>query len=288
MNQHDDAIQGAFDATIHYLQALESKGQSHVLLDENARAALRGFYKEAFLQKKRPAPIRHVPSPLEKKPRPKKDAPSPELSISLEGDSVSEKLQSLCQSILAIPPLDSLRQTVVFSEGNYRAKLLLVGEAPGFYEEKEGRPFVGAAGKKLDAILQAMGLSREQTYLANVVKKRPAIPGQITNNRAPTPEEIAMYLPFLQKEIELINPKVIIAFGRTAACALLGGDASVERMRGSFYPYKQAQLRVTYHPSYILHNDQTSQKRKLWEDMLAVMEYLKMPISEKQRHYFMH
>ena len=163
---------------------------------------------------------------------------------------------------------------------------MLVGEAPGYDEERLGEPFVGKAGQKLDGILKAMGVERKNTYITNIVKFRPAMPNQTTNNRQPTSEELAAFMPFIQEEIKVVAPKVIIALGGTAAQALLASEESVVNMRGEFHDCDGVPLRVTYHPSYILHNEATSEKRKIWEDMLAVMDLLQMPVSEKQRGFF--
>ena len=165
---------------------------------------------------------------------------------------------------------------------------MLVGEAPGHEEERRGEPFVGPAGRKLNDILKAMGLSREEVYISNIVKFRPATPRQTTNNRKPTAEEMASCLPFLTKEIEIIKPDCIVALGGTAAEGLLGLDGTVASMRESWHAFDGIPTRVSYHPSYLLQSgDSHAIKRKLWEDMLAVMEKLGLPISEKQRGYFL-
>ncbi|MEM9081738.1 MAG: uracil-DNA glycosylase, partial [Verrucomicrobiota bacterium] len=185
--------------------------------------------------------------------------------------------------------LGSLREKMVFATGNPHAHLMLVGEGPGYQEERQGEPFVGPAGEKLNAILKAMGLSRNDVYITNVCKFRPALPGQTTNNRKPRPEEIAACLPFLLTEIELIQPQVIVALGAAAAQGLLDSTEPVGKLRGSWHELSNIPIRVTYHPSYLLHSDQNAlgEKRKVWEDMLVVMEKLGLPISEKQKSYFL-
>lgn len=177
---------------------------------------------------------------------------------------------------------------MVFSTGNPEADFMLVGEAPGYQEEKQHEPFVGPAGQKLDQIVTAMGLSRAEVYLSNVCKFRPAMKNQTTGNRKPSPEEMATNLPFLRAEIDIVKPKVIIALGGTAAEGLLAEKKAVGQLRGDWYQFQGIPLRITYHPSYLLRqNEGLTEKRMVWEDMLAVMEKLGLPISEKQRAYFL-
>ena len=177
---------------------------------------------------------------------------------------------------------------MVFATGNSDARIMLVGEAPGYEEERKREPFVGPAGQKLTDILKAMGIPREEVYISNIVKFRPATPRQTTNNRKPSPEEMAACLPFILAEVEIVKPECIIALGGTAAEGLLGISGSVGSMRGSWHEFGGIPLRVTYHPSYLLRSQSDlSTKRQVWEDMLAVMERLGMPVSEKQRGFFL-
>jgi uracil-DNA glycosylase family 4 len=137
-------------------------------------------------------------------------------------------------------------------------------------------------------ILKAMGLAREEVYISNIVKFRPATPRQTTNNRKPSPKEMASCLPFIRAEVEIVKPGCIIALGGTAAEGLLGINGSVGSMRGSWHEFGGIPVRVTYHPSYLLRSQSDlSTKRQVWEDMLAVMERLGMPISDKQRGFFL-
>lgn len=184
--------------------------------------------------------------------------------------------------------LGTLRGTMVFSTGNPEAELMLVGEAPGYQEEQQREPFVGAAGQKLNEILKAMGLSREAAYISNIVKFRPGMQGQTTNNRKPTLEEMASCISFVRAEVEIVKPRCIVALGGTAAEGLLGLTGSVGAMRGTWHEFSGIPVRVTYHPAYLLHNNSGAQdKRRVWEDMLEVMAKLGLPISEKQRSYFL-
>jgi len=164
---------------------------------------------------------------------------------------------------------------------------MFVGEAPGADEDEQGEPFVGKAGQLLTKIIQAMGLQREEVYIANILKCRPDTPGQTAGNRKPTAEEMATCLPYLQEQIDLIRPRVIVALGATAVEGLLGKTVGITKLRGHWQTYRGIPLMPTYHPAYLLRNQALSEKRKVWEDMLQVMEKLGMPISPKQRNYFL-
>lgn len=214
----------------------------------------------------------------------------PEPPLCPPGDTREAKLAWLRQQAADWLParrLETLRDTMVFAVGNPHAELVLVGEAPGAEEERRGEPFVGPAGETLTRILHAMGLQREQVYITNIVKFRPVATDEGRQNRPPTAEEIATCLPFVRAEIQVIQPKVIVALGATASKGLLGVDDSVGRIRGRFWEFQGVPVMVTYHPAYLLHqNAGKIEKRKVWEDMLLVMERLGLPISEKQRRFF--
>ena len=176
---------------------------------------------------------------------------------------------------------------IVFGVGNLDADLFFCGEAPGAEEETAGEPFVGPAGELLDRIISAMGLSRESVYIGNVVSFRPRHE-RAYGNRPPTAEEMNFCLPYLRAQLEIVKPKVIVALGKTATDGLLGPDPRrrLGQMRGTWHEYSNIPMMVTYHPSYLLHNPSKSSKRKVWEDMLLVMDKLELPISEKQRGFF--
>jgi uracil-DNA glycosylase len=182
--------------------------------------------------------------------------------------------------------LASSRKNVVFGVGNIDAQLMFVGEAPGADEDAQGEPFVGRAGELLTKIIQAMGLQRSDVYIANILKCRPDTPGQSAGNRKPTPDEMATCAPYLHEQIDLICPRVIVALGATAIEGLLGKSIGITKMRGEWKTYRETPLMPTYHPAYLLRNQAIGEKRKVWEDMLAVMEKLEMSISDKQRNYF--
>jgi DNA polymerase len=176
---------------------------------------------------------------------------------------------------------------VVFGVGNVHADLLFVGEAPGADEDEQGEPFVGKAGQLLTKIIQTMGLSREQVYIANILKCRPDTPGQASGNRPPTPDEMKTCLPYLLAQIDLIQPKVLVALGKTALEGLLGKTAGITKLRGTWLTFRGTPLMPTYHPAYLLRNQALTEKRKVWEDMLQVMNKLALPVSDKQRNYFL-
>jgi uracil-DNA glycosylase family 4 len=159
-------------------------------------------------------------------------------------------------------PLNQSRTNVVFGVGSLTADWLFVGEAPGAEEDKLGEPFVGRSGQLLDAMLRALGLSREQAYIANVLKCRPP------ENRDPQTVEMNTCAPFLNRQIELIQPRVIVAVGRVAAQRLLATDIAVGRLRGKIHRYgeRQTPLVVTYHPAYLLRRP--GEKAKSWQDLL--------------------
>jgi DNA polymerase len=176
---------------------------------------------------------------------------------------------------------------VVFGVGDIHASLMFIGEAPGADEDRQGEPFVGAAGQLLTKIIKTMGFSREQVYIANILKCRPDTPGQFSGNRKPTSEEMKTCLPYLLEQIDLIKPKVIVALGATAVEGLLRKTEPIGRLRGKFQVFRDIPLMPTFHPSYLLRNAALSEKRKVWEDLLQVLEKLNLPITEKQRGYFL-
>jgi len=158
------------------------------------------------------------------------------------------------------------RRQVVFGVGNPNADLMFVGEAPGADEDIQGEPFVGRAGQLLTKIIEAIGLTREDVYIANVIKCRPP------QNRNPEPDEVEQCEPFLFRQIETIKPKVIVALGKFAAQSLLKTTDPITRIRGREYQYRDAILMPTYHPAYLLRNP--SSKREVWEDMKRVRAIL--------------
>ena len=270
------------DSLIDFLQAEQARGRSHVFLDDSARDGLRDLFRRS----RQP-----VPPPASAPTAPHSAAPAVKQDVVVSGKGKAEQLAGLRKQTEHWTPaiaLGTLRETMVFATGNPDAEIMLVGEAPGYNEEKEGEPFVGPAGQKLNDILKAMGVRREDVYISNLVKFRPSLPKQTTNNRKPSPEEMAACLPLVMAEISVVQPKIIIALGGTAAEGLLGLEGTVGSMRGKWHEVSGIPARVTYHPSYLLQSGGSNDvKRALWEDMLAAMEKLGMPISEKQRGFFL-
>ncbi len=158
------------------------------------------------------------------------------------------------------------RNQIVFGAGSPTAKLMFVGEAPGADEDMQGVPFVGRAGQLLTKIIEAIGLTRDDVYIANVIKCRPP------QNRNPEPDEVAQCEPFLFRQIDTIKPKVIVALGKFAAQSLLQTTEAITRIRGREFSYREAILIPTYHPAYLLRNP--SAKRDVWEDMKRVKQLI--------------
>lgn len=225
----------------------------------------------------------------ERSAAPASPSPAPQPKAVPEG--VEEKLAYLrarAENWAAAKRLGSLRDTMVFAVGNPHARLVFVGEAPGYDEERLREPFVGKAGQKLNGILKAMGLAREEVYITNICKFRPSMgASQGTANRPPSEEEISACLPLVLAEIRAISPRCLVCLGSTAAKGLLNSASSVGSLRGKWWECQGVPVRVTYHPSYLLRNEALSARRAVWEDMLAVMERLELPITEKQRGYFL-
>ena len=257
--------------TVESLAHLAAQGQGRTVVDDEARGILRGW----MLHPRQAA----------------QGAPAPQ-KAGAGAMTVEQKLAYLRGRAADWQParaLGTLREKMVFSVGNPHARFMLVGEAPGYDEERLGEPFVGRAGQKLNQVLAAMGLKREEVYISNICKWRPDMgAGQGISNRPPTPGEIAACVKIVLAEIRAIAPRCIMCLGGTAGNGLLGlQGASVGSLRGKWHECQGIPVRVTYHPSYLLRNESLSARRAVWEDMLAAMEVLGMPISEKQRNYFL-
>ncbi|MFH1481390.1 MAG: uracil-DNA glycosylase [Pseudomonadota bacterium] len=164
------------------------------------------------------------------------------------------------------------RANLVFGEGTPQARLVFVGEGPGKEEDLEGKPFVGEAGRLLTRIIHAMGLTREEVYICNVVKCRPP------NNRDPEEDEIRTCIPFLRKQLDLIRPQVICALGRVAARGLLEKEIKITQERGKWQSYEGIPVMPTYHPAYLIRNP--SAKRPVWEDVQKIMTLLGMEVKK--------
>ncbi|HET6169498.1 MAG TPA: uracil-DNA glycosylase [Terracidiphilus sp.] len=163
-------------------------------------------------------------------------------------------------------PLSQGRNKIVFADGDANAQIMFVGEGPGADEDAQGLPFVGRAGQLLNNMIGAMGLKREQVYIANIVKCRPP------QNRKPEPEEAHSCMPFLERQIEIVRPRVLVALGATAATYLLGMRGSIGSMRGRIHDYRGIQTVVTYHPAFLLRDP--AQKKEAWKDLQMAMAAL--------------
>ena len=165
------------------------------------------------------------------------------------------------------------RKQIVFGVGNPRAELMFIGEAPGADEDEQGEPFVGRAGQLLNNMIKAMGLRREDIYIANIIKCRP--PG----NRTPERDECETCSPFLMRQIGVVKPRVIVALGAVAAKTLLAVSAPMMQLRGCWFDFKGTKLAVTYHPAFLLRDPR--QKKETWKDLQMVMKELGLPLPSK-------
>lgn len=186
--------------------------------------------------------------------------------------------------------LGATRLTAVFGEGSPNSDLMFVGEGPGYEEDHKGRPFIGKAGQFLTNLIELMGYTRESVYIANIVKchpmKDPSNPQLRSNDRPPTNEEVSECCKYLEEQISIIKPKVIVTLGRPSICYFLKSDVSMGSVRGEFRDYKGIKLMPTYHPSYLIRNgcvfgkknqspQVTKLKKEVWADLKKVMDYLK-------------
>ena len=306
--EYNDLLDGA----LQHLQELKERGVRFVSVSPESAAWL-SQPRSAAAPRSRSVPVaaasRPVAAPPVKpvsiSPKPVEAKPAVEQTLSLSlPDETSvpaaaptldpqaraaafAELRQRALACVKCPNLVSARKNVVFGVGDINAQLMFIGEAPGADEDEQGEPFVGKAGQLLTKIIQTMGLTRDSVYIGNILKCRPDTPGQASGNRKPTPEEMQTCIPYLHEQIDLIRPKVIVALGATAVEGLLGKTIGITRLRGQWRTYRGIPLMPTYHPAYLLRNQALSEKRRVWEDMLQVMEKLGLPISQKQRNYFL-
>jgi DNA polymerase len=302
-NRYDARVTADYDqlldATIQHLESLKARGVRHVAVaPETLRALALPVLRvpsqisnlKSQIQTAAPVPGKFENSNLKSQIVPAVAAPTPASTIhppsSPEKSAAFAALRERALACVKCPNLAAARKNVVFGVGNIDAQLMFVGEAPGADEDLQGEPFVGAAGQLLTKIISATGLSRNDVYIANILKCRPDMPAGSTGNRKPTPDEMQTCIPYLHEQIDLIKPKVLVALGGTAMEGLLD-KSGITKLRGQWHEYRGIPLMPTYHPAYLLRNQAMSEKRRVWEDMLAVMEKLGMPISEKQRNFFL-
>ncbi len=193
--------------------------------------------------------------------------PSPSGSQNSESAPDINELESSVSRCQKCSELAKTRTQTVFGTGRTDADLVFVGEAPGFDEDKQGKPFVGRAGQLLTRMILAMGFKREDVYICNVLKCRPS------QNRNPLPEEVKNCHSYLISQLDIIKPRVIVALGKFAAQTLLASDTPISRLRGNFYEYRNIPLMPTFHPAYLLRNERD--KKLAWEDLKQVMSLLK-------------
>ena len=312
-----DSYGELLDATIQHLEDLKAQGARYLAVSPDTLAALTAPVPPRASPAS-PAPVRPVSSkpaaPPTLPPAAPAQAPSPSPApaapfaaqsafqslLGEPSDAVAAPplapeakeaamadLRARASGCLKCPNLAAARKTVVFGVGDIHSPLLFVGEAPGADEDEQGEPFVGKAGQLLTKIIQTMGFGRDTVYIANILKCRPDTPGQTSGNRKPTSDEMKTCLPYLLEQIDLIRPQVMVALGATAVEGLLGKTAGITKLRGQWQVFRGIPTMPTYHPAYLLRNQALSEKRKVWEDMLQVLEKLGRPITGKQRNYFL-
>jgi uracil-DNA glycosylase family 4 len=240
------------------------------------------------------SPVSRPPSPVVAAPATPTLPPPP--TVVLPAGEKSARWAALLDAVINDPTCKaSVRagKKVVLGVGTLDARIMFVGEAPGAEEEIQGEPFVGPAGQLLTKMIQAMGLKRSDVYIGNIMNWRPQMPTvegrEQVGNRPPNEEEMRYCLPYLRAQIEVVNPELLVALGSTAAQGLLGVGSfkALGDIRGKWHTFADKPLMVTYHPSYILRNQSNRSKRMIWEDLLKVMERAALPVTDKQRGFFL-
>jgi len=216
-------------------------------------------------------------------PKQKEDNPVPSEVEGMADTEKAAELEKIAEEVHQCRKcsLGSSRTNAVPGEGNPNARIMFVGEGPGADEDAQGRPFVGRAGQLLDKVIAAMGLKRSEVFIGNILKCRPP------ENRDPRADEIISCLPYLQRQIEIINPEIIVALGAHAAKTLLNTTKSIGQLRGQFLEYYAGlgrppiKLMATYHTAYLLRNYSPENRRRVWEDMKKVLTELDLPIPDR-------
>jgi len=303
-------MRAALTALTDELRRLKASGVRTVAVSDESVAALRRVItaRNTGLRKPETGKLEKITPAL-----PPKSYESPSLSIRSPVSEIRNSLpappsvvlpagdkQARWNALLALVQNDPTCQAhvrpgklVVLGVGNLDAKIMFVGEAPGAEEEIQGEPFVGAAGQLLTKMIQGMGLKRSDVYIGNIMNWRPEIPtapgATQVGNRPPTEEEMRYCLPYLRAQIDVVNPALLVALGKTAVEGLLGFGQfkTLGEARGRWHEFAGKPLMVTYHPSYILREPTNRKKRMIWDDLLKVMERAALPISDKQRAYFL-
>jgi len=301
----------ALNSLTDELRRLKSAGVTSVAVSEEGMAALRTAVaarraraRPARLVSADPVPAAPVTPPAvapltapaaARRSPPGATLPAPPSIVLPAGDKATrwryllDRVQSDPVCLAHVRP----GKRIVLGVGDLDARICLVGEAPGAEEEIQGEPFVGPAGQLLTKMIQAMGLSRSQVYIGNIMNWRPELPvdgdGFQSGNRPPTAAELAYCLPYLRAQLEIVEPELVVALGTTAAQGLLGPGTfkALGDVRGRWHEFAGKPLMVTYHPSYILRNPTNRSKRLIWEDLLKVMERAGLTVTDKQRGFFL-
>ncbi len=299
-------MRSALTALTNELRRLKTAGVKTVAVSDESVAVLRAVVRQRQSSggaKPEAAPLPKVTSPADsipaekpsRLPPPAVQLPAPPPIALPDGDKQTRwnALRALVQNDLVCRAHVRPGKKVVLGVGNLDAKVMFVGEAPGAEEEVQGEPFVGPAGQLLTKMIQGMGLKRGDVYIGNIMNWRPELPtsgnGEQYGNRPPTEEEMRYCLPYLRAQIEIVAPELLVALGSTAAQGLLGFGTfkALGEVRGQWREFAGKPLMITYHPSYILRNQSNRSKRMIWEDLLKVMERAALPISDKQRGFFL-
>ncbi len=291
------------DAIYNELRRLQKEGVAYVYVDGATKDLLKPAPQPTTVRE-RGKPVEHAnlaelvkktaatetikPEPVAEKSV--KRLPTPPQIELPEGDATSQ-IQWLNERILNCTTCIEQKGTegkIVLGNGRIDADIIFCGEAPGTDDAIEGTPFNGGAGRLLDKIIKAMGLNREDVYCTNILKWRPEN-DKPYGNRPPTQDEMHFCLPYFRAEVDIIQPKVIVALGNATANGLLGPDPKrrMASIRGTWHAFQDIPLIVTFHPSYLLRNDTLKTKRMVWEDLLSVMEKVELPISQKQQGFFL-
>lgn len=235
--------------------------------------------------------LKEVPAAEKRAPRTKVKTFGKPPEVNLPQGGKQLRWDALREIVLNCPTCNENKREgyqIVFGVGSLDADIFFCGEAPGADEEEKGEPFVGKAGQLLDKMIIAMGLARKDVYIGNIMNWRPQLSTRV-GNRPPTSEEIGFCLPYLKAQLAIVKPKVIVALGATAAKGLLGSTSfrSLREIKGEWRKFEETPVLATYHPSYLLRNDSKRDKRSAWEDLLKVMERCGLPVSDRQRGYFL-
>ncbi len=281
-------MRNSLNALTDELRRLKAAGVTRISVSDEGLAALR----RSVLARR--APPARTAAPARAPSAPAAPAALPVVVLP-EGDKAT-RWEAVRHQVLEDPVCRSKvrpGKKVVLGVGSLDAAIMFIGEAPGAEEEVQGEPFVGPAGQLLNRMITGMGLARGDVYIGNIMNWRPDLPvgpdGVQSGNRPPTEAEMAHCLPYLRAQVEIVNPRLLVALGATASKGLLGPRSfgALGEVRGRWHDLGGRPLMVTYHPSYVLRNPTNQTKRLIWEDLLKVMERASLPISERQRGFFL-